>query len=107
MVMGLAAKKKEEPLQITIDHFGRVVIPQEVRHRLGLRPGTRLEVAHETGDSIVLKAVAPKPYLKRINGVLVIAGTGKLNFDIVKAIKKDREDRIKHILGLDHEKNSV
>lgn len=91
--------KKEVPIQITIDRFGRVVIPQEVREQLGLRPGTKLEVAHETNDSIVLKVVAPKPYLKRINGVLVIAGTGKLDFDIVEAIKKGREDRNRMIMG--------
>jgi AbrB family looped-hinge helix DNA binding protein len=39
---------------ITIDTAGRVVIPQALRRRLGLRGGTRLEV-EEVDGAIVLR----------------------------------------------------
>lgn len=98
--MGLALKK-EVPLQITIDRFGRVVIPHEVRERLGLRPGMKLEVARQMEDAVVLKIVEEKPKIKWINGIMVFAGTGqKEDVDIVELIKQDREERDRKISGL-------
>lgn len=97
--MSIAAKK-EEPLQITIDKFGRVVIPQKVREELGLSPGSKMEVALETDDKVVLKVVHPEPVIKRINGIMVMEGP-KTDFDIVEHMKKQREERIKHTSGLD------
>jgi len=37
-----------------LDRKGRVTIPSELRARLGLRPGSRLEISLE-GDKIVLR----------------------------------------------------
>ena len=39
---------------ITIDKAGRVVVPQAIRRRLGLAPGTELEV-EEVDGSVVLR----------------------------------------------------
>ncbi len=94
--------KQEEPLQMTIDRFGRIVIPQEVREALHLRPGTKLAVVKQTDREIFLQVVEEEPELKWMNGVLVICGKGKkLDYDIVKAIKEDREERTRHIWGFD------
>jgi len=41
-------------LAVTIDKYGRVLIPKEVRNRMGLKPGTTLDIAVR-GDEIVLK----------------------------------------------------
>jgi len=39
---------------------GQVVIPEEIRHRLGLTPGTQFVVIGDQ-DVIVLKSLAPPP----------------------------------------------
>lgn len=92
--------KKEEPLTMTIDKFGRVVIPQEVREVLGLVPGTTLKIDKETPDSIVLKIVREEAELVWKNGILVIRSKGPpLDFDIVESIKQDREERARKIWG--------
>lgn len=42
-------------MKLTLDKFGRVVIPKSIRDRLGLRPGTTLELDQSSEDSIVLR----------------------------------------------------
>lgn len=92
--------KKAKRLEMTIDKFGRVVIPQEVREALHLRPGQRLAVSKQTDQEIFLKVVQEETELKWVNGVLVIAGKGpKLDFDVVEMIKKDREERDRKVRG--------
>lgn len=44
-------------MAVTIDAAGRVVIPQAVRRRLGLDPGTRLDI-EEADGAIVLRPVS-------------------------------------------------
>jgi AbrB family looped-hinge helix DNA binding protein len=39
---------------------GQVVIPEEIRNRLGLRTGDRFVVVGD-GDVVVLKSIAPPP----------------------------------------------
>ena len=41
-------------MAITIDKYGRVLIPKEIREKMGLRPGATLHITVR-GDEIVLK----------------------------------------------------
>lgn len=43
-----------------MDNRGRLLVPVHERKRLGLKPGTELEIA-ERGGMLVLKPVIPKP----------------------------------------------
>lgn len=87
---------------MTVDRFGRVVIPQSVREQFHLRQGTRLTISQERGDALVLKMVQEAPPLKRMYGVLVIAAKGTpLDVDMVDLIKHDREERIQKIIAWD------
>ena len=98
-------KKQGDVKTITIDKLGRVVIPQKLRERLGLFPGTKLVVESNTDDAVVLKLVQEVPEVRREKGKFpVILGKSKVDVDIVELIKKDREDYIQHILGLDKAK---
>lgn len=36
-----------------VDSKGRIVLPQEVRERLGMTPGTRVEIHEEDGKAVV------------------------------------------------------
>ena len=87
---------------LTVDKFGRVVIPQEVREALHLRAGQKLTVAMETNHAIVLKVVEDAGVLEWEDGIPIIRSRGpKVDFDIVEMIKKDREERDRKIMGLD------
>jgi AbrB family looped-hinge helix DNA binding protein len=61
-------------MTVTIDKAGRVVIPASVRARLGLRPGTPLELSADD-SAIHLAPVAPRPELIRRGGRLVARPT--------------------------------
>lgn len=54
----------------TIDKAGRIVVPVEIRRRLGLEPGTEVELTVE-GFSVRLVRSAPGPELVRRRGRLV------------------------------------
>jgi AbrB family looped-hinge helix DNA binding protein len=61
-------------MRTTIDKAGRLVIPAAARDRLGLTPGTTLEVSiDETG--LRLERVAPGPQLVRVGRRLVARAT--------------------------------
>ncbi len=57
-------------MTITSDKAGRVVIPASIRERLGLRPGTPLEVSVDDA-SIRLVAAATPPHLVKKGGRIV------------------------------------
>jgi AbrB family looped-hinge helix DNA binding protein len=59
---------------VTIDRAGRVVIPAPVRQRLGLRPGTRLDLSVEDGG-VRLSPTASPPQLVTRHGRLVARPT--------------------------------
>jgi antitoxin PrlF len=78
----------------TIDKAGRVVIPVEVRKRLGLSPGTELEVAIEGFAVRLVRAVAGPELLER-GGRLVARPRAveahRAEIDVAKLIEEERE----------------
>lgn len=75
---------------------GQVVIPEEVRDRLGLKPGAQF-VVMGSGDTVVLKMILPpspeefKKLLTKVHKEARKAGVKK--DDIAAAIKKVRSSR--------------
>ncbi len=76
-------------METTLDRFGRVVIPKQVRDDLGLKAGAVLQI-EDTKEKILLKPVREEPHVVVKKGVLVFSGTA--NGDIVDAIRSQRED---------------
>jgi AbrB family looped-hinge helix DNA binding protein len=86
-------------MTLKIDKAGRVILPKQVRDRLGLRPGSDLEML-ETPEGVVLKRSEPQPSMIKKQGLWVHTGAVPQGFDIVQAINEDREDRIRKLAGL-------
>jgi len=80
-------------MTVTIDKAGRVVIPAGIRERLGLRPGTALEVSVED-NAVRLAASASPPKLVRKRGRLVARPTVPRHelpsIDIAALIEEER-----------------
>lgn len=75
---------------------GQVVIPEDVRVRLGLKPGTQFVVVGE-GDVVILKIISP-PSMKEFDELVGRARSqarraGLRKADIAAAIKKVRASR--------------
>jgi AbrB family looped-hinge helix DNA binding protein len=86
-------------MTLKMDKAGRVILPKPVRDRLGLTAGSDLEV-EETADGIVLKPAERQPSMFKKQGLWVHTGKVPPGFDIVQAIRDDREDRIRKLAGL-------
>jgi AbrB family looped-hinge helix DNA binding protein len=81
-------------METTLDRFGRVVIPKQVRDDLGLKPGAVLEI-EEVEQKIFLKPMHGEPHVVTKDGVLVFSGTAI--GDIVGAIRTHRQKRLSEI----------
>jgi AbrB family looped-hinge helix DNA binding protein len=78
----------------TIDRAGRVVIPSEVRKRLGLTPGTELKLVIEVFAIRLTRAVEGPELLER-GGRLVArpraAEVHRTEIDVAKLIEEERD----------------
>ena len=78
-------------MEISLDQFGRIVIPKQVREHFALKPGSQLEL-QETDDTIILKPQHGEPNLIEKEGVLVFSG--KSMGDLERAVEEHREERL-------------
>ncbi len=93
-------------MTVTIDKFGRVLIPKPLRDQLGLAPGAELSLdVHTGGDgapALELRAVPDEAPLVRKNGRLVYTGAiDPEGQDIVAFIKSQRLARSSHLAGME------
>ncbi|MGC1480746.1 MAG: hypothetical protein WA771_09600 [Chthoniobacterales bacterium] len=89
-----------------MDKAGRIVIPKEVRERIGADETTRfdLDLVLDRIELTLKESERPKPRVVEKDGVWVVTGTGKPAMSIVEAIRQDRDDRTEHLLGVNAEK---
>jgi len=81
-------------METTLDRFGRIVIPKEIRDDFNLKPGSQIRI-EESDQVIILKPLEGEPNLHRKEGVLVFSGTPL--GDLSEALEKHREDRAKSV----------
>ena len=86
-------------MELTIDKFGRVVIPKKLREHLGVGLSLKVEVK-ETPDGILLKPVRRGSGLIMKDGVLVLRGGGDENhINWETLVEDDREERIRELIA--------
>ena len=85
-----------KPSTTKLSTRGQVVIPEEIRNRLGLEPGAKFVVIGE-GDVVVLKTLTPpkledlKPLLDKVQKAAEAAGVTPE--DVEKAIEEVRASK--------------
>lgn len=82
-------------METTLDQFGRIVIPKEIREDFGLDPGSIL-IIEETQEEIILKPLHGEPHLANKDGIVVFSGTSTGSLE--KSLKEHRKKRL-HKLG--------
>ena len=84
-------------IKLTIDKSGRIVVPKPLRERLGLKPGTELEVLEQPGG-VFLRKIEERPALVKIDGLWVHRGIVQPGTNWDRLIQEIREERIESIL---------
>ena len=82
-------------METTLDKFGRVVIPKEIRGTLGLKPGEVFEIGG-SDNKVIMKPLRNELPLKIKEGVLIFTGT--VTGDIMEAVRLHRKERIKRLV---------
>ncbi len=85
-------------METTLDRFGRIVIPKQVRDDLGLSPGSVLKL-EERDEEIVLKPVVERSPLLLKDGILVF--TGEVEGDLETVLRRDRDERSRRLASLE------
>jgi AbrB family looped-hinge helix DNA binding protein len=62
--------------KLRIDKSGRIVVLKPLRERLGLKPGTELEVMDHQGG-VLLRTVEERPALIKVEGLWVHRGVAQ------------------------------
>ncbi|HXO40576.1 MAG TPA: AbrB/MazE/SpoVT family DNA-binding domain-containing protein [Thermoanaerobaculia bacterium] len=81
-------------MRSTIDRAGRVVIPSEVRKRLGLTAGTEIEVVIEGFTVRLVRAVAGPELVRRGKRLVARPRAGdaeRMELDVAKLIEEERD----------------
>lgn len=60
---------------VTVDSKGRIVLPQAVRERLGITPGTEVDIREEDGKAVVEPEDDPEEILDRMEQLVNEAAT--------------------------------
>lgn len=84
-------------IKLTIDMSGRIVVPKPLRERLGLKPGSELEVLEQPGG-VFLRKVEERPALVKIDGLWVHHGIAQPGTNWDRLIQEVREERIESVL---------
>jgi AbrB family looped-hinge helix DNA binding protein len=79
-------------METTLDRFGRISIPKDVRDDMGLEPGAVLQIQKE-GEKIILQPVHGEPKIVEKKGILVF--TGAAVGDVGAALHEHRKRRLK------------
>jgi antitoxin PrlF len=90
----MAAAWYPAPMTTTIDKAGRVVIPAEVRKRLGLTAGTELEMVIEGFALRLVRAVAGPQLVRRGERLVArprAAEGQRTEIDVARLIEEERD----------------
>lgn len=92
-------------MTVTMDKFGRILIPKKIRQLAGLEPGTDLEifVSKESGNMRLIPKPPPsKSIIITEFGLPVVQYDGPINedFDTVAFMKETREQYLDRKMGL-------
>lgn len=87
-----------------VDSKGRIVLPQEIRERLGISPGTSVEVREEEGKAVVKPEDKPEEILNRMDQIIEEATENRspAPYEELDPIAKDHADTVQRQAQQEH-----
>lgn len=82
----------------TLDKYGRILIPKKMRRKMGIAENAQLKLVQKE-NRLIIEPIPEEPPLIIENGFLVY--TGEMPDNVDDFIQKDREDRMRQVLGVD------
>ncbi|QSG02000.1 AbrB/MazE/SpoVT family DNA-binding domain-containing protein [Natranaeroarchaeum sulfidigenes] len=79
---------------VQVDAKGRIVLPKELRERLGIAPGTEVEVREEDGKAVVEPEPDPEQVIERMERLVGETGAEsdlKPLDDVAPSARRHRE----------------
>ncbi len=85
-----------QAIQLSLDDLGRILIPDALRSRLGLKPGMTLVVEDAEQGGVQLRVESEASALVEKNGLLVFRG--EITGDVKDIVRQERESRVDELL---------
>jgi bifunctional DNA-binding transcriptional regulator/antitoxin component of YhaV-PrlF toxin-antitoxin module len=84
-------------MKISIDSIGRILLPESLRRRFGLRPNRKIEIV-EQPNGILPRVADHKPSVNYWRGLLIHQGRAKADANWDVTLKVTREERLQQTL---------
>jgi AbrB family looped-hinge helix DNA binding protein len=86
-----------DAMTLRIDKSGRIILPKDLRARLGLKPDSELELMEQPGG-VLLRPLDQQPSMTKVDGLWVHCGTAEAGANWERALDDVREERIQSVL---------
>jgi len=81
-----------QTIEVSIDNHGGILLPQELKNRLGLLPGMTMIVEGNDDDRVCLRVRADSPELVDKQGILVVRE--ETSADLANITRHARDQRV-------------
>ena len=85
-----------QTIEVSIDNRGGILLPREVKNRLGLLPGMTMVVEEDDEERVCLRVRTESPELVDKQGVIVVRAES--SEDLTNVTRRARDRRISDLL---------
>jgi AbrB family looped-hinge helix DNA binding protein len=76
--VGLGSCGKMSTQEVTIDEKGRILIPREIREKIGLQNGGKARLKVEKEKIVIMAPISPQEFIKELEGCIT-EGTPRID----------------------------
>jgi bifunctional DNA-binding transcriptional regulator/antitoxin component of YhaV-PrlF toxin-antitoxin module len=86
-----------QTIEVSLDNHGGIVLPQELKNRLGLSPGMTMIVEEDDEEGVCLRVQTESPELVDKQGIIVVRAES--SEDLTNVTRREREHRVSDLLN--------
>ena len=85
-----------QTIEVSIDNQGGILLPQELKNRLGLSPGMTMLVEEDDQKRVFLRVRTESPELVDKQGIIVVRAES--SEDLTNTTRRERDSRVSDLL---------
>jgi bifunctional DNA-binding transcriptional regulator/antitoxin component of YhaV-PrlF toxin-antitoxin module len=89
-------EKMGQTIEVSIDNHGGILLPQELKTRLGLLPGMTMVVEEDDEERVCLRVRTESPELVDKQGIIVVRAES--SEDLTNVTRRARDRRVSDLL---------